>query len=310
MIKKSFCRVKICVCRDFFVTLWPNFYCMVILFENINKGEWLQTITDGIRNSAVVDVTEKIELNFSMDVKKDLLKPFHIVTYACLIQYLIDKGFVVLQGQTNKEAAAYIYSDLGLCKYWKGSNHEEVSGDEILNLWRIIESEKDLFSKRVENYFRNTYFRDKDTSAISLSLVEAFYNVFDHADAGNNAFSQVMYDADKKLLHVAVSDFGKEIVGTVRAFDSSIKTDTEALERAIRDDFTISSTTHNKGKGLDIILSCAETARIFSGNALLVKTTGGKRFIETSFAYPGTLIYYDIDLSQLEDLEIIDEFNL
>lgn len=35
---------------------------MVILFENINKGEWLQTITDGIRNSVAVDVTEQIEL--------------------------------------------------------------------------------------------------------------------------------------------------------------------------------------------------------------------------------------------------------
>ena len=51
-------------------------------------------------------------------------------------------------------------------------------------------------------------------------------------------------------------------------------------------------------------------ARIFSGNALLVKTTSGKRCLETSIAYPGTLIYFDIDLSQLEDLEILDEFNL
>ncbi len=283
---------------------------MVILFKNINKGEWLQTLTEGIKNSEAIDVTEQVVLDFSLDVKKDLLTPFHIVTYACLIQYLIDKGYSVRQGQTNSDVAAYIYSDLGLCKYWKGSNHEEVGGEEILNLWRIVETEKDLFSKRVENYFRNTYFRGKDTSAISLSLVEAFYNVFDHADAGNNAFSQVMYDDSKKLLQVAVSDFGRGIAGTVRAFDSSIKTDTEALERAIRDDFTIFSTTHNKGKGLDIILSCAETARIFSGNALLIKTLGGKRCIETSFAYPGTLIYFDIDLSQLEDLEILDEFNL
>ena len=298
------------ICKIFSNFVASKWCVMVILFKNINKSEWLQTITEAIANSSAFDVTEQIELNFSKDVKKDLLKPFHIVTYACLIQYLIDKGYHVYQGQSNKETAEYIYSDLGLCKYWKGSNHEEVRGDEILNLWRMVESEKDLFSKRIEDYFRNTYFRDKDTSTISLGLVEAFYNVFDHADAGNNAFSQVMYDADKKLLQVAVSDFGKGIVGTVRAFDSSIKTDTEALERAIRDDFTISSTTHNKGKGLDIILSCAETARIFSGNALLVKTTGGKRFIETSFAYPGTLIYYDIDLSQLEDLEILDEFNL
>lgn len=283
---------------------------MVILFKNINKGEWLQTLTDGIEKSKTIDALEHMILDFGLNINKELLTPFHIVTYACLIQYLIDKGFFVEQGQTNRDVAAYIYSDLGLCKYWKGSNHEEAGGEEILNLWRIIETEKDLFSKQVENYFHNTYFRDKDTSAISLSLVEAFYNVFDHADAGNNAFSQVMYDDSKKLLQVAVSDFGKGIVGTVRAYDSSIKTDTEALERAIRDDFTISSTTHNKGKGLDIILSCTETARIFSGNALLVKTTGGKRFIETQFAYPGTLIYFDIDLSQLEDLEILDEFNL
>ena len=70
--------------------------------------------------------------------------------------------------------AKYIYSDLGLCRYWKGSNHEEVNGDEILNLWRIVESEKDLFSKRVENYFRNTYFRNKDQGLVMVLIYGCF----------------------------------------------------------------------------------------------------------------------------------------
>jgi anti-sigma regulatory factor (Ser/Thr protein kinase) len=221
----------------------------------------------------------------------------------------IDKGCVVTQGQSNKEVADFICDELGLKYYWKGNNHIESTDTSILNLWRVVREEADLYTKRVEEYFKNNYFRNKDLSAISISMVEAFYNISDHAKAGENAFSLIMYNHKRKELKVAISDWGKGIVGTVREFDPSIKSDKEALERAIQDDFTISSTTHNKGKGLSNILSCSDVVRIFTGNALLLKSSEQLKIFEAGFYYPGTLIYFDKDLNKLEDIDYLDDFN-
>ena len=294
----------------FFVTLRAEYFIMVIQFDNIDKTIWLKKIVQIVEDANNYSKGDTIVLDFSSSIQKANLLPIHIVTYACLIHFLkIEKGCVVTQGMNNKEVADFIYDELGLKYYWKGSNHIESIDTSILNLWRVVREEADLYTNRVEEYFKNNYFRNKDLSTISISMVEAFYNISDHAKAGENAFSLIMYNHKRKELKVAISDWGKGIVGTVREFDKSIKSDTEALERAIQDDFTISSTTHNKGKGLSNILSCSDVVRIFSGNALLLKTSDQLKIFEVGFYYPGTLIYFDKDLNKLEDVDYLDDFN-
>ena len=283
---------------------------MVIQFDNIDKTIWLKKIIQIVAESKNYSEGKSIVLDFSRSIEKENLLPIHIVTYACLIHYLkFVRRCEVTQGQSNKDVANFIYDELGLKYYYKGTNHIESTDTSILNLWRVIREEADLYTNRVEDYFKNNYFRNKDLSTISISMVEAFYNISDHAKAGENAFSLIMYNHKRKELKVAISDWGKGIVGTVREFDKSIKSDTEALERAIQDDFTISSTTHNKGKGLSNILSCSDVVRIFSGNALLLKTSDQLKIFEVGFYYPGTLIYFDKDLNKLEDVDYLDDFN-
>ena len=283
---------------------------MIIRIDNIDKTIWLKKIVQIVDEAKNYGKGKSIVLDFSQSIQKTNLLPIHIVTYACLIHYLkIDKGCVVTQGQSNKEVADFICDELGLKYYWKGNNHIESTDTSILNLWRVVREEADLYTKRVEEYFKNNYFRNKDLSAISISMVEVFYNISDHAKAGENAFSLIMYNHKRKELKVAISDWGKGIVGTVREFDPSIKSDKEALERAIQDDFTISSTTHNKGKGLSNILSCSDVVRIFTGNALLLKSSEQLKIFEAGFYYPGTLIYFDKDLNKLEDIDYLDDFN-
>ena len=282
---------------------------MVILFDNTDKKVWLHKIVDVANYLREQNKDKVVILDFATSIKRENILPIHIVTYACLIQCLKEHGFDVQQGKTNVEVADYIYHELGLKYYWRGTNHIEAADTSILNLWRVVIGEAESYSRRVEDYFKNNYFKNKDLSAVYISMVEAFYNISDHAEAGENAFSLIMYNHERKELKVAISDWGKGIVGTVRDFDASIKSDTEALERAIQDDFTISSTTHNKGKGLENILSSSDTVRIFSGNALLVKTGNQKRFYDVETYYPGTLIYFDKNLNDLEDIDILDDFN-
>lgn len=73
--------------------------------------------------------------------------------------------------------------------------------------------------------------------------------------------------------------------------------------------FTISSTTHNRGKGLDNILSCANNLQILSGSALLQKDVNNIQVNPVEYYFPGTLLHYAIDLSTLEDIDYVDEFN-
>ena len=117
----------------------------------------------------------------------------HLVTLACLIQFLSDHNWQANLSPNNPSVDDYIYNELRFRDYWLGQkNHVDTAdSSHIFNLWRIVDGEKELFAARVEEYLRNNYFKNKDLSAISLSLKEDFYNVFDHASAGNNAFSLI-----------------------------------------------------------------------------------------------------------------------
>lgn len=276
-------------------------------FKSLDKDSWLRTIVNIYEQ--IHHDGDRVILEFSDEINSASLKPFHIVTYACLIQDLINRNCSVNQGRSNKEVANYIYYDLGLQYYWKGVNHVDVEDRSILNLWRIIESEKDIYSRQVEEYFKNTFFTGKDTSRIQLSIVEAFYNVDDHAEANGNAFFFVLYDNNAKILSVAIADFGKGIATSVKEFDNSITKDEEALLRAIQEDFTVASTTHNKGKGLATIINCSDKVCIISGSASLEAIKDHAVAQSLGYEMPGTLIFFDIDLSNLEQEDILDEFS-
>ena len=284
-----------------------------ILFTEWDRGSWLRKIEE-IYLYYAGDLTPRtIVFSFADNFDRDKIEPIHLVTYACLIHYLKDKGHVVAQDRENKAMYDYIFNKLNFSAYWKGEkNHVEANGfDSIFNLWRIVESEKDLYAKKVEEYFKLHYFNDKDLSAISISLVEAYYNVFDHADADGNAFSIIFYDEETHTLSYAIADFGKGIPTSVRQFDSEVGTDVDALKWAMTDNATVRSTKRNRGFGMSNILASAKEARVFSNNALALKRDDKYKYISIDeFAFPGTLIYLSIDISSLEDEDVYETFTL
>lgn len=282
-----------------------------IKFESLDKEQWLRTISI-IRNDYKTDIYKKyIVLEFNSNLKSEDFEPIHFVTLACLIQFLDLNDHQVAVASGNDSIRNMLFSDLRIQEYWSGGkNHVDSVSDNIFNLWRVVESEKDLYAKNVEKYFKNNFFKGKDLSVISLSMIEAYYNVFDHAEANGNAFSLIKYDEDSEMLHVAICDFGKGIAKSVRDFTPNITNDKDALLKSIEADFTVGSKSHNKGKGLDNILSCSSVVRIFCNNALLLKNDAGIRMFDVDFYFFGTLIYLKIDLSLTEDEEILDEFEL
>lgn len=281
-----------------------------IVFATLDKTKWLELIVNSYQKYHAAGNNVSVYISFSDSISVKGLTPMHLVTLACLIQFLSDQGWKAFLSHNNQAVDDYIYNDLRFSEYWLGQkNHVDANqSTHVFNLWRIKDQEKDLYAKNVEAYFKNTYFKNKDLSAINLSLTEPFYNVFDHASANDNAFSLIMYDEDKHVLHAAIADFGIGIVQSVRNYIPSISCDKEALLKAAENNFTVKSTDRNKGKGLDNILSCADIGRLCSGKALLVDIKGERKVYDINFYFPGTLIYFEVDLSQMEDEEVLDSF--
>lgn len=285
-----------------------------IVFSDLGKKRWLEHIQNIYESDlSSCEVGKHVVFSFDEKIRPGSLEPLHLVTFACIIHFLISKGHIVKLSRSNVDVFEYIYNDLGFHEYWRGNkNHISAKkSTNIFNLWRILETEKDLYARHIEQYLKTRYFQGKDTSIISLTLTEAFYNVFDHAKAEGNAFLILKYNEDTHILSVAIADFGIGIPTSVRKFDSSFTCDKDALEASVMDNFTSRSTTHNKGMGLGIILSNADSIRIFSNHALAVKRSDSSpmQFYEPGLFFPGTLIYYEVDISAFEDEEIIDSFN-
>lgn len=276
-----------------------------VLFNNLDRKKWIKKIVDTFNN-----INGDIALVFSQDILVSKLLPLHLVTLACLIDAFIKQNKDVYLSDSNKGIFQYLVNDLKFGSYFNlGRDYAEPEmSDNVFNLWRIKNEEKELYPKEIEKYFKKVYFKNKDLSPISEALVEAYYNVFDHSNSDGNAFSLLKYDTETNKLYASISDFGKGIAKSVRENDPSIQNDILAIEYAIQDNYTIKSQSHNRGFGLGNILSCTNIARILCNSVTLINRNKRIRILETGFEYPGTLIDFEINLNGLEDEEYIDFF--
>ena len=230
---------------------------------------------------------------------------------ACLFEEWYKKGEVNLNIETNSPVGSYLFNQLQLSEYWAGKkNYSKSKQDSILNLWRIVEEEKEVHGRRVSEYLKNAYFKKKDLSAVENSLTEAYYNIFDHAHADGNAFTMLDFNQTEGVLHVAVCDFGIGIAKSVQNFLGEEIFDTDALRKAIETNFTVKSASYNAGQGLqNIIDSCTDDDKvcICSNSALLTIKGDSKRVEKLSFDFEGTLLFYSMSLSHFDDEEVLSE---
>lgn len=285
---------------------------VTLSFTAFDIDRWLRIICgcyDSVNNG---ERPNRVVFVFNQELLPESVLPIHLVTLACLTQFLCDRQIQVVIDDSNKQMSDYLHYDIGFDRYWndKEDHVDALLSKNIFNLWRIVDHRKDMFANEVEQYLRRKYFAGKDLSAVHVSLSEAFYNVFDHANAGGNAFTLLQYDEVRRLLYVAVADFGEGIPTSVKSILKERHTDSEALSLSLQDNFTIRSTARNKGFGMGNILSCAKEARIFSNNALAVINGQEQEFHDISFFFPGTLLYFEVDLDSFEDEEILDDFTL
>lgn len=281
----------------------------VMKFTKSNRSSWIRQIIDFYENYAKYLDDNHCTFDFDSNIKIEEIEPFHIVTLACLNQYLHDQNIKPYMSKNNESLFNYLYNDLQMAKYFVANkNHVANSNCEnVLNLWRIKDTEKDAYAIKIEAYFKKL-FEGKDIYSISLILKESFYNVFDHAQAGNNAFTFVQLKDN--FIYVAVADFGIGIVNSVKKAYPNIS-DKKAIENALVYGFTAGSTQRNKGYGMENMMTSAFRTRIYSDKYFVVcekNNNFAKITHELQYKFPGTLLYFEIDTNDLENEEIVENF--
>ena len=281
---------------------------MVLEFISPNKIQWIKQISIARQNFKNGEI---VILLFRNILEADI-EPMHLVSLACFIEYMSDKTDKILLDRNNK-ISQYLWDKLRFNEYWAGGkNYVEISQKNILNLWRVVDKEKESYAQMVHDYLRQKFFKRKDLSAVKNSLDEVFYNIFDHAEARNNAFSFISFDEDRKKLSIAVCDFGIGIARSVQRVLPNMS-DTDAIDKAMEYQFTTKTKGHNKGMGLcNIKDTCTEDDYmiVIANGALMIMNKEEKRNANLDFNFNGTLISYEVTLSHFEDEEIIDSFIL
>ena len=280
--------------------------------ENLHSAkrtEWLRRIIE-IRD-ADHQAGDQVSLSFG-DLPVSRIQPEHIVSLACLVESLTSKK-VNVSIFLNEECGKYFSSTLKLSEYWKGGqDYAPAEHETVLNLWHVKADRTEEHARRTTQYLKNSFFKNKDLSAVTLSLLEAYYNINDHSKFEGNAFSMLSFDEETEVLNVAVCDFGIGIATSVKNYDSSIENDKEALKKAVEANFTVQSTEHNAGMGLYNIKSVCtdkDTLWIISNGAALGITSTNERAIDMGFDFRGCLLTYSISLSHFEDEETLEDFN-
>ncbi|MBS7364001.1 MAG: hypothetical protein KIH03_09335 [Paludibacteraceae bacterium] len=143
----------------------------VLKFKSADRNLWITQIVDFYENYSKYLEDNECTFDFDSTITKGEIEPFHIVTLACLNQFLHDKGVRPYLSKSNESLFEYFYNDLQLAQYFVGNENHVSTRDshEVLNLWRIKDTEKDLYASRVESNFKEI-LHGKDTSSKRVVL--------------------------------------------------------------------------------------------------------------------------------------------
>lgn len=286
-----------------------------IVFDSADRLGWIRRIC-GVQSdlSSGEFASGEVSIVIDKNINPEELHPVHLVLLACLVAMLRKhkcKGQIV----ANDAMIDYFCGQLHLDIYFNtGERHVKSESPADLNLWQVSEESSLFYSSHVADYLKTKYFRSKDLSPLRVILDELYANIADHSYAGEMAYSYIHYDERNRTINIAFCDFG---IGIPRSLqEAGIESDEGYIMKATGRGISAKSNTHNKGFGLDTVVSNIEGSgnkiTIISGDELFVSYGIGDyaRTIKQPSYLNGTLIYFDLPIDGFEDADFIDEFEL
>ena len=234
----------------------------------------------------------------------------HFVTLSCLIDIAKVQGALVWLTVEDEALRTFVINDVRFTSYWKDRQipYYREPEQKSYNLWRIKDTTYYNYTLALNTFFQNVYFKGKDLSGLNNCIAELFQNVFDHAEADGTAFSYIEYREEEGIISIAVCDFGKGIPETLKGLYPDAK---EALEKSLLPGITAGSRKHNKGYGMQNILSTmteSDTMHIVSNHVMLYHHDNHNKLYDLDYNFKGTLLYMTIHIDSFADAEIMDTF--
>ncbi len=279
------------------------------IFGNHKKKYWIKSINTLSRRIMTRSTSgdHEAEIILSKAITKANFSPMHIVLLACFLECLKRNKYYGNIKIEDTELFRFVVDELNFGQYFEmdGADHIDSSTPEIFNIWKIVDSETFMYSHSTTEYLNRNFFQGYDLSAIKNAMNELYSNIADHSQSNGLAFSHLYYDDVERRIHMAACDFGLGIPCTLKKAGKIYKDDSEALLDSLKIGVTAQSQKHNKGFGLNDIISLVEgigSLRIVSNNAFLYcledRTTITSKPID--FEFNGTLIYFDICVNSFE----------
>lgn len=279
-----------------------------IEFSTASRGEWIQRIVES--RKCVEAGCSELHILLKSRIGLDNFEPMHFVTLSCLIDVAKLKGSLVWLTIENKELSDFVLNDIRFVSYWKEPQIPDYREPEEkpYNLWRIDDRSYYNYTTALNLFFQNRYFKGKDLSGLNNCIAELFQNIFDHSESNGTAFSYIEYNENKSLINIAVCDFGKGIPATL---SKQFTDEKEAMEMSLKPGITAGSKRHNKGYGMQNIISTlteSDELRIISNHIMLYYHDNDRQLYSWEYDFKGTLLYMTIQVSSFPDEEIMDSF--
>ena len=279
-----------------------------IEFSTAARGEWIQRIVES--RELIEQGCSELHILLRNAITLSNFEPMHFVTLSCLIDIAKVRGALIWLTIEDEGLRTFVINDVRFTSYWRDRQipYYREPEQKSYNLWRIKDTTYYNYTLALNTFFQNVYFKGKDLSGLNNCIAELFQNVFDHAEADGTAFSYIEYREDEGVICIAVCDFGKGIPATLR---EQYQEEKVALEKSLQSGVTAGSKKHNKGYGMQNIMSTmtpSDEMRIISNHAMLYRHDNQNATYDLDYNFKGTLLYVTIHIDSFVDEEIIDTF--
>lgn len=279
-----------------------------IVFDCSSQSEWIRQIIEYRR---VIEVgCKELHILLKSQIHLDDFEPLHFVTLSCLIDAAKIRNAQVRLTIESDDLKRFVFNDVRLITYWTERQipYYREPEHKAYNLWRIENTVYYNYTFALNTFFQNQFFKGKDLSGLNNCIVELFQNVFDHAEANGTAFSYIEYKKEEEIIKIAVCDFGRGIPETLK---SQYQDEKVALKKSLQSGITAGSQKHNKGYGMENILSTMtkeDTMNIVSNHTEMYYHNNEEKLYDLEYNFRGTLIYMTIRIDSFPDEEIMDSF--
>jgi hypothetical protein len=256
-----------------------------------------------------------------INIKLSFLEPKDVLLITQSIIFLKNNDCKVYL--SSKSTLSNYLKDISLidfCKtnYKTPNTIKAISSLSAMPIRRVEQDNMNEYITRTQEYFQ-TICDNADLTMLNLCLSELINNVYNHSHSQIGAYVFCQFYPKKNEIKIAVSDLGIGIPESINNFRLTNKkiilSSKDCVKWALEENNTTQSIPQNMGKGLDTINSFVSSNlgswELFTNGVRLCKyPSSSNRYNDNPIInFKGTLIQIIIKVNNLENLEIIDNFD-